>query len=289
MKRIGIVGLCFVAMVAFSAMAASAAYAGEYGECVKTKEVKKAYTGNYNDAACLEYVGNGTSEYEWYAVGSKELPGPIVETETTKTVTLESPLGSVVCKRSTSKAEITGAKTDIEEIAFTSCEAINEKANSYRVPAAGLPLEANKTREIQTFLLDTFLVGYPEELYNPITNATSGPQQGEVWTCFTSAQPTAEAKLYEESFGVPWAANTYLAQLEFSGIHIRVQGVVCGVATGTNVMGRKTTDTFSKTGGEQSLDTEYSLDHGVEWLNAGASVQIAVATAKTTTKMEIKS
>ena len=251
MRRIQIVGLCLGAVFAFSAMAASSAYAGEYGTCVKTKEVEKHYTGNYKDKNCTEYTGSGTSEYEWEPTlsGSK-----IAVTDSSKVATLESALGNVTCKKSTSAGDITGPKSATDTVTFTSCEAVKEKANSEGEPAG----------TIKTSLLNARLVDHGE------TAGGKEPAVGEVWDCLTSAE------------------GPYLAQFEFSKIKLRVKGEVCGVVTGINQMATKSTQTFSKGGGFQGLQVEYSLNEGASWEGPIAGTQVTTATTKNP-KMEIKS
>ena len=238
-------------------MAASSAFAGEYGTCVKTKEVTegklKHYTGNYTDKNCTKLGVPGKSEYEWEAVkaGAK-----IPFTDSTKVATLESALGNVTCKKSTSTGEITGPKSDVDVTTFTSCEASKEKANSPGEPAG----------TIKTNVLDSTLVDHGETWHG------KEPAEGEVWNCLVSSSD-----------------EPYLAEFEFSKIKIRVSGYVCSIVTGTNLMGTKTTQTYGKNTAPQEELVEYSLNEGATWEGPILGTQLAVATIKTTAKMEIKS
>jgi hypothetical protein len=252
MKRIRIIGLALVAVFAFSAVVAAAAQAGEYGRCAKVAKIEKKYHGKYEDKNCTEANPTIEGKYEW-------APGPGPEpgyTSTTKVAILKSAAGNIVCKKSTDTGEITGVKSDVDTVTFTSCVL---EATKGACTSAG---EVAGT--IKTNLLDTTLIDHGEKGLSGLE-----PAEGEAWT------------EYSVSSGY---------QAEFTcepGILFRISGSLSGVTSPLNEMVKKLTTVFSATGGEQDLITEFSLDGGAEW-TAVPSEEITEGSATFEEKSEIK-
>ncbi len=99
MKRIGIIGLCLVALFAFSAMASSSALAGEYITCGKAAKVGKKYTGSYTNNNCSALSATEEGKYE-----AGEPSFPVKVTSTTKEAVLSSAAGDIKCKKAKAQA-----------------------------------------------------------------------------------------------------------------------------------------------------------------------------------------
>ena len=258
------------------------AHEAEYGMCVVQK------LGKYTEGNCLTKHGKGKPRgtYEWAAgpaptcvavkkgfyseSGCKTRderhgkpkgryerePGPGY-TSTTGTVTLETPgLGGskVVCAASTGAGEITGVKTDVDRVTFTSCETSGKQCTSEGPNST----PSGKAGVIITNLLDTSLVG-------PLVS-------GEVWTEFVSS----EHKPYWFEFGC-------------EGPLFRTIGSLSGLQTGNvNVSSLTSTTTFAIGEGEQALSTELSETGGVSWVGPDASSEVTVASNTSASNTEIK-
>jgi hypothetical protein len=246
MRRMKIVGLCLVAVFAFAAVAgASSASAAEYGSCVSAKK------GKYENADCTKLAAKKGS-FEWAPAGScyamkkgkyaesgcatrdekKGKPkgkwelaaGPAVHA-TSGLATLETPgVGNIECSASTTTGQITGAKTNLEQIVFTGCEA-------FGAPCENTPL--SPSGEIATYELETTL----EE-----------PSAGVAETWFENSALTGHP--YSSVFFCN-APDTF----------IRTKGSTGGVTTPTNVMGTSSTTVFSYAS-HQALLTEFYCSPG---------------------------
>jgi hypothetical protein len=264
MKRISIVGLCLVCAFALSAIASSSAFAGVYGTCTKAAKEGKKYTGKYTDKNCntlaseAEIAEGKKNKYEFTAY-----PGAAGTkwgyTSKTKTATLKSAAGEITCKASTDKGSITGAKTDVDQVTFTTCVL---SVTGGKCTSAGEAAGTIKTGELKTLLIDHGETG----------PSGKEPAEGEAWTAFEG----------------PGGPETPSAEFVCEpGIPFTTVGSTSGVDTPVNVVSNKGKSTFSSTGGEQDLVSIFfnPLTSKVE---EAPSEEITVGEDKFESKIEIK-
>lgn len=281
MKRMKLVWLCVVAVFAFSAFAVATAQAGEFGKCIELKAEAKLYHGEYTGKGCEEATkvsaeetakGGKKNKYKWEAVkaGSK-----IKYTSSGKSATLEGEAGDITCKKNTDEGEITGPKTDVDTVTFTECTLSVTKEACFSVGET----HSSKGGTIKTYLDNTKLIDHGEK-------GLSGdePASGEVWTEFFEEGET-------EGFTGKGHFLAYFHCLaEGSEIPFEVEGSVSGVnkAKDLNKMSTAGETVFSKTGGEQDLETTY-FDPITSEVTTGKSVQNASDKIKYSEKLEVRS
>jgi hypothetical protein len=184
MRRLGIVGLCSVAVLACCAMVASTAQAAEVGECLKVPKIEGLFHGHYLDKNCqvaatpAEEAEGKQNKWEWS-------PG-VAPTKAAFTAKLKEPViinpgaGPVEClKRGQIAGEWTGSKTATETITLAGCEHERQFAFGGECHSPG-----REAGMIVTSALEVALLGEGEESFN-LNNenkpeaVTVGP--GEVW------------------------------------------------------------------------------------------------------------
>jgi hypothetical protein len=186
MKRIGMMGLCLVAMLAFGAAVVSVAQAGQVGICASVARTHKAFKGGYMEKNCMRPAskeevekGGQANRYEWTsAAGHKNTAkGPTVHLRMPYTM-MDGGEPEVTCKSSTAAGEWTGSTTGVDTILFKRCSlSVNgEECTS----SAG---------EIETSPLDVTLVTYPEERVQESEKGpySVGPAEGDAWLEYSAA------------------------------------------------------------------------------------------------------
>jgi hypothetical protein len=143
MKRIGVVGLCLIAVFASSAIvvASASAEAPEYGRCLKAEKIGKVYNGGYTNSSCTTASESKTGKYEWF-------PGLVKNKQTTSGGKgLLETVGhlEVACASESSVGEFSGTKEVKNEIVtFKGCEAAGDQCSTTGASAGELvtkPLE----------------------------------------------------------------------------------------------------------------------------------------------------
>ena len=272
MRRMGIVGLCFVAVLTCGAMVASIAQAAEVGECLKTvKNAERHFTGHYIDKACtvpatklLEEEGKA-NKYEW----SPGVAPANAHFSARHKARVEFPgaAGTVDCSRYSIAGEWTGAKSDAETITLEGCE--------IRGPVNDCHSAGQAAGRIVSNPLNTALLDHGEK-----GRSGGEPAEGEVWDELVSAEPSGVLLEYE------------CAEL----IVIRTLGSVSGVFTpeSLNQMTRKATLEFNgvigeEPGkfGEQDLVSEASIGGG-PFEPAGQGILKTTFSLKFSGKSEIR-
>ncbi len=143
MKRLQLLVLCVAVVIGVGAVSASVASASlpEYRFCVAAEPAK---TGEYSDTACSEHAvppGTGSHElvtWEHVAASKRTFKGKLGESLHTSYIpenesepwTGGSPTFALDCKAGTSEGEITGLKTSIQTLTFTTCTVENKKCTS---------------------------------------------------------------------------------------------------------------------------------------------------------------
>jgi hypothetical protein len=221
--------------------------------CVRVKR-----RGKYKDPKCeilKEKKGKPRGNYEKTGGGAY--------TSTGGEATLETPAVHVTvkCAASTDVGEITGAKTDVDTITFTGCEASAQKCTS----------EGASAGEIVTYPLQTELIAHGGEGLSE-----TEPAPGEAWTEF--AHLTGAHAPYVAVFGC--GAVGFL----------RIKGWIGGRTSGNvNTMGFKGQTVFGLGLGEQALETELSPTATFEHvLGEGASTLTTTVQNTFASETEIK-
>ncbi len=279
MKRIGILGLCLVAVLAFCAMVTAAAQAAEVTSCVKVAKVRVKYKrgsgkekakgiseGKYRNKACSEPAPENTGKYppyegpegkyerraegaKFFTKGSKSLRAPRFEMA-----------GGVVvhCASSSGKGGWTGPKTGVEQVVFKGCviNTTGEKCTSTAL-APG---------EIETSRLDLTLIGYPEELVQEylgeenevIENEETKPYHWQL----------LPGKPFVKSASAPGAY--YMEYACGADLSYRTAGTVAGrVSTPLNAE-KKKMDWYDEPGDNaQDLRSEVSVNGGESYTPVG--------------------
>jgi hypothetical protein len=141
MKRVQVVVLCIIAIGVAGAIASASASASlpEYRFCVKTEPAK---TGEYTEKNCLTHAGTpGTGNYEletWEHESKRAFKGtlgvsthdayiPESEAEPWKGGTV---ISVFTCKGGSSEGEITGSKSSLVTLTFTTCTTEGKKCTS---------------------------------------------------------------------------------------------------------------------------------------------------------------
>jgi hypothetical protein len=271
MKRIGIVGLCLVAMFAFSAMAVSLAQAGQVGICARVAKSGKVYKGKYIGKNCMKKAssaevenGGRANKYEWMsAAGHKytakgpwahlRMPGYTLAAE-------------VACRWSTGEGEWTGPTTGVDTIVFKLC--------TLNVTGGECTSEGLSPGEIETSPLDVTLVSYPETRVQETDEGPYevGPAEGKAWVEYSAAP------------GHPYAE--YVCE---PGVMFRTLGTVAGLAISPfDVMRRQIRTSFGPGQGVQDLYSEFSDNGGISYESTGLNSESSVSSAKGVGKAEIK-
>ena len=129
MNRIKFLGLCLIGVFAMSA--ATAASAGALsgvpiqGTCGKAAKAGKTYTGKYNDKACSEENAKGEGKYErgsWKQLKKKAFTGKGGATTLDAYIKGFGLVGSVSCRSTKDKGEITGPSTMSLTLELQKCE-----------------------------------------------------------------------------------------------------------------------------------------------------------------------
>jgi hypothetical protein len=271
MRRLSIVGLCFVAMVAFGATVASSADAGEYGVCLKVKGFH--HTGKWNDNAC-EVSRNVPDEgkFEWYP-GLTGIGQPGVSKENFEFTSREgkavlgSAAGRITCMKSTDEGEILGAQYNVETILFKECALTPAGAKKATGNCTGDGVAGLGEGEIVVYA-DTYLIDHG-------TTGSSGlePRESEVWNA------------YFPSEGGPYYPYMTTFACE-PGVVFRIGGHASAVvAAGKMHMSWRTE--FGEGKGEQDLEGEYSENGGLTYEPTGPSVLTVHGTNTTRDKSKI--
>lgn len=152
MRKIGMVGLCLVAVFAITGIAAASAMAGgpEFMTCGKAAKVGKKYTGGYNNKTCTE--ANATHEGK-YATSPVSLPSKF-EGKSKATTFYYSSGGHIVWKVTCKKDKEVGTieePTEFEDtVTFESCEAANEETKAKKVKCSTSPIMETESRVVLT-------------------------------------------------------------------------------------------------------------------------------------------
>jgi len=267
MKRMKIAGLCLVAVFAFSAMAVSSASAAEFGQCreLTKNTTPKVKHGQWTDANCVvhsEKKGNPASKgnHEWY-------PGPVENCIAMKKGHFADSACSVPDEKNGK------GKGHFEKQACSpSCQTLTTSGGAAVLEgASGIKIEcATNSSEGAEILSATEGAGVA---------AYTGCKIASVGSCASSGAAATEIKTYELKSnpiiiaGEVWLEYTrkavgpnqpYLAEFECGGVvKIRVSGNADGLDAGNvNTDGTKSTQTFSKALGNQSLTTEKNTGSG---------------------------
>ena len=224
----------------------------EYGRCLKAVPTQ---TGEYSDAHCRNTVAPGTGKFEW-------IPAPLGSgfhgsfTSTTKTATLKTSVGNVVCKTSAGSGEILGAKTATEQVTFTGCELAKVACAS-----GGDALDPSNGPEVAGAIVT-----------KPLSLSLIEPSPGVAWTGFTAVDGPSG-----------FQATFHCGEERF----FEVQGMLAGVTAPVNKMSTKSTVSLTEAGGEQALITLVSS--GGEFVQApGGTLELTSATVLSAEKLEIK-
>ncbi len=160
MRRITLLGLCFLVVLALGATAAApATQAAEYGRCVAKEN------GEYKNSSCTKRspeAENGS--FEWEAPPS-ETEGGI------GAASFSNEPGTLTCSRGMEEAAFTGAKTTSTTVVLLGCEADKE-------PCANLA----ERGVIRSFAFETTLIDHGEK--GP---GGREPNTGEVWLAAQNA------------------------------------------------------------------------------------------------------
>jgi hypothetical protein len=293
MKRVGVVGLCLVAMLAFCAMVTAAAQAAEVVSCVKVAKMpvmkkdgksKKISEGKYTNKACTDRAPEKTGKFPSYEgpEGKYERRGAGAKfttrnkknnkNEPKPKLEMVDPGLLVRCGSSQGQGEWTGTKTGVAAVVFMGCVLENTGAVC---TTAGL-----EPGEIETSPLDLTLIAYPEELQQEYFN-----ENNEVEATYPF-QPLP-GHPFVESSAAP--GHAYYLEYACEGDLYRSAGTVAGRVRSERNKMSKTMVWYDGPGeGVQDLRSEVSTNGGESYTPLGGATREsyeAVATDKA--KLEV--
>jgi hypothetical protein len=256
-----------------------------FGICVKAPKG----TGEYEDKNCTKSSETEKGKYNLVSSsgGNAEQKAEFTFTDKSKTTELKIPgLGTIICKKDTSKGRATGGSTTEDEITLTDCTNTVFKTNCYNVAAtkegkSGGTIEVGGDPEGITGHGKTLQVTIPDELVNygetsPTWNGHEyvevEPAEGEVWTEYSGNR--------ELGFLAAFYCKTPLGEDPFV-----IVGNVAGVTTPVNVMTKKSEVVFGEGKGEQAL-VAITFNENKEQIQLHASL-IGVEQIKWHSKIEI--
>lgn len=174
MKRVRIVGVCFVAIFALSAIVAASASAAqpEYTTCGKAAKVGKVYHGKYSNKLCSEVNPKGEGKYERDAV---KLPSTFKSTSGVTDLYLYSRETKTInetlqCTKDKATGKILNSFESEQTITYSDCNGKGE-----------LPGECNSAGQKEGVIVTEPLVGrlvWTDEAENEVGLALSAKTPG---------------------------------------------------------------------------------------------------------------
>lgn len=273
MKRIGIMGLCAVAMLALCAMVSAAAQAAEVASCVKAPKVaveyeksgkvktKRISEGKYKNKGCSEAAPENTGKYPPYAgpEGRYERGAAGARFSTRSTKALKKPKLEVVengqivqCTASGGSGEWTGPKAGVQTVVFKGCALETGGVSGEKCTSEGMA-----AGEIETTPLELTLISYPEALVQEYF----GPENELLGS---EAVPYVPGKVFVDT--APQAGQPYAAFECGAAASFRILGSVAGhVTSELNTMSKRLDWYVGPGEYVQNLRGEYSSDGGATY------------------------
>ncbi len=251
---------------------------GAFGQCVHV-----AAMGAFANSGCTDASAGDTGEYEWHP-GAGQKPK---YTDKTGLATLTGAAGVIECKSSAGTGEITGIKTDKEQVLFSNCSTKGAPCTTVRITGVnekGEPMwtETTAPGTIETFPLVTEVIDHGEFFYQlgpeGELEKIVEPPEGEAWTLFTSSEEGEENpyKGLQAVYECKEVARIFTA------------GALAGVTTNVNKMETNLTTAFEEGKGLQNLFSDAEVDGEPPLIPIGRGTEKALGADLGEEKNEIR-